>query len=155
MSEVRNFSFVIPGVSGGACPSNPDSVEWLADSPRRITSILSLADGIDSEAVSNKNLGHKQLSIPDYGSPSTEQLQEATSWIDGQVKSGGNVFVHCRAGIGRTGTVLAAYLMQNGTVSSANEAIELVRQSRPGSVESQAQVDSLVAFEAWLAENKK
>jgi atypical dual specificity phosphatase len=45
--------------------------------------------------------------------------------------------VHCQAGIGRTGTMLAAYLI--GTGMSAEEAIAIVRRRNPHSVESDDQ----------------
>ena len=35
-------------------------------------------------------------------------------WIDEQTGGGGTVPVHCRFGIGRTGTIVAAYLMSQG-----------------------------------------
>ena len=45
--------------------------------------------------------------------------------------------MHCGAGIGRTGTMIACYLVDKGF--SAEEAIQLVRQARPGSIETREQ----------------
>jgi atypical dual specificity phosphatase len=47
------------------------------------------------------------------------------------------VNVHCRAGKGRTGTVLAAYFVSKGM--SAAEALQRVRELRPGSIETPEQ----------------
>ena len=55
------------------------------------------------------------------------------------------VAVHCLAGRGRTGTVLAAYFVHRGL--SAREAIQKVRDLRPGSIEVPEQEDAIRAFE--------
>ena len=48
------------------------------------------------------------------------------------------VMVHCAAGIGRTGTILACYLIKYQKYS-AKKAIEKVRKERPGSIQSDRQ----------------
>ena len=55
------------------------------------------------------------------------------------------VAVHCLAGRGRTGTVLAAYFVHRGL--PAREAIQKVRDLRPGSIEVPEQEDAIRAFE--------
>jgi atypical dual specificity phosphatase len=57
--------------------------------------------------------------------------------------------VHCAGGLGRTGTVLAAYLVHRGR--SAEEAIAEIRRQRPGSVETPAQADAVRQFAAGAA----
>ncbi|HEY3144880.1 MAG TPA: dual specificity protein phosphatase family protein [Dongiaceae bacterium] len=63
-----------------------------------------------------------------------------TAWVDlwprldRELRDGGRVFVHCYAGLGRTGTIAALILMNYGV--SARDAIERVRAARPGSVQS-------------------
>jgi atypical dual specificity phosphatase len=54
------------------------------------------------------------------------------------------VAVHCTAGKGRTGTVLAAYLVTTGL--SAHAAIDRVRHLRPGSVETPDQEEAVEEF---------
>lgn len=52
------------------------------------------------------------------------------------------VALHCWAGLGRAGTVAARILMEREGMR-ADEAIAYVRQARPGSIETAAQVDYL------------
>ena len=59
----------------------------------------------------------------------------------------------CAAGIGRTGTILAAYLMSKGI--PLDDAISQIRKLRPGSVESTAQVALLKEWSLKLEADKK
>ncbi len=54
------------------------------------------------------------------------------------IARGGRVLIHCRAGLGRTGMVGARLLVETGM--AASEAIATVRTSRPGAIETAAQV---------------
>jgi protein-tyrosine phosphatase len=63
-----------------------------------------------------------------------------TAWVDlwprldRTFREGGRVFIHCYAGLGRTGTVAGLILMNYG--ASARDAMQQVRAARPGSVQS-------------------
>jgi len=52
--------------------------------------------------------------------------------------------IHCAAGLGRTGVVLACYFIDKGL--SATNAIARVRRLRPGSIETAEQEDAIVEF---------
>jgi ADP-ribosyl-[dinitrogen reductase] hydrolase len=77
------------------------------------------------------------LPICDMGAPD-ERFESA--WIgvwprlDRELRRGGRVFIHCYAGLGRTGTIAALILMNYGL--SARDAMQQVRAARPGSVQS-------------------
>ena len=50
----------------------------------------------------------------DDEAPSMEELEKALDWLDEAIYLGKKVLVHCRLGIGRTGTFVTAYLLRKG-----------------------------------------
>lgn len=86
--------------------------------------------------------------IPDMDAPALQQALELCQHIAERISAGEAVAVHCRAGMGRTGTVLAAYLIWQGR--DAFSALEAVRNVEPRWVQSQKQVDFLEAYEDYL-----
>jgi atypical dual specificity phosphatase len=57
--------------------------------------------------------------------------------------------VHCLAGLGRTGTILACYLI-NYEKMSAVDAIQHVREKRYGSIQSLVQEEMIFQYENFL-----
>jgi atypical dual specificity phosphatase len=76
------------------------------------------------------------IPIKDCRAPSIEQLDEFVALVDG---AGGQtkMLVHCEGGIGRTGTMAAAYWIAKGLTVA--EAIARIRKARRGAVESEDQ----------------
>jgi protein-tyrosine phosphatase len=52
--------------------------------------------------------------ITDEEAPALDDLERALAWVGDCINAGKKVLVHCRFGIGRTGTFVAAYLMSKG-----------------------------------------
>jgi len=92
------------------------------------------------------------LPIVDMGAPSLVDAYRLCAAIDERVRSGGSVAVHCRAGLGRTGTILAAFLAYEG--QSALDALEAVRCVQPRFVQSDEQVEFLSAFATHCRERR-
>lgn len=91
--------------------------------------------GRDLEGVYRK-LGLKVLSLPieDYGVPDMDEVRETVSGILSRLRAGVNIAIHCHAGIGRTG-MLVACLAKNGLGYSPEDSIQWVRQYIPGAIE--------------------
>ena len=92
--------------------------------------------------------------VEDYGVPTLEVLDEAVNYIDKKIGSGKAVLVHCAAGKGRTGAVLAAYMIKKENLT-AEQAIERIRLMRPGSVQSITQETALSMYEKYLKVKNK
>jgi atypical dual specificity phosphatase len=93
-----------------------------------------------------EQLGLVELHLPvaDFTPPSAEQLEAGVEAMREAVDAGEGVAVHCGGGLGRTGTLMACYLVARG--ASAEEAIAQVRRMRPGSIETPAQEAAVRAF---------
>jgi protein-tyrosine phosphatase len=83
------------------------------------------------------------LPIPDENSPDLEDVKKALAWIDDIINQGQKVLVHCRFGIGRTGTFVIAYLLKNGF--SLDDALEKMERT-PSFPQSQNQWRFLKEF---------
>jgi len=84
------------------------------------------------------------LAIDDFTPPAPEQILAFIDFTDRIIASGGAVTVHCGAGMGRTGAMLACYLVHLGEAPA--EAVESIRRIRPGSIETAGQEQCVFAF---------
>lgn len=66
------------------------------------------------EAEENANFQVYYLPVIDEQAPSLRELTELLKWMNMQIEGQNKILVHCRYGIGRTGTVVMAYLLQSG-----------------------------------------
>jgi atypical dual specificity phosphatase len=115
-----------------------------------VTVLVSLTQTpVDTDMLGPYGIRNIRSPVPDMGAPSIEQASQLCSQIDAMLANDDVVAVHCRAGLGRTGTVLAAYLIWEGT--SALDALESVRRVEPRWVQSEEQVTFLEEFAQAVA----
>ncbi|MBW1821978.1 MAG: dual specificity protein phosphatase family protein, partial [Deltaproteobacteria bacterium] len=54
------------------------------------------------------------LPIPDENTCDMDDMEKALAWLDEAIYLGKKILVHCRHGIGRTGTFVTSYLLRRG-----------------------------------------
>lgn len=114
-----------------------------------IRAIVSLLN-IPSDAAVFETAGFSFLCLPvaDGGAPTMEQVTEFIRFVEDQRSLKRPVAVHCEAGLGRTGTMLAAYLISQGEAAEA--AIRRIREVEKVAVETPRQIQFLEQFAEQL-----
>jgi protein-tyrosine phosphatase len=97
------------------------------------------------EAITSRRMEHLNIGIPDFTAPSLPQLKRIISFINAMNEKYKPVLVHCYAGIGRTGTVAAAYLINQG--HDVESALRHVRARIPGAVQTEDQEHILHVYQ--------
>jgi atypical dual specificity phosphatase len=147
-----NFSWVIEKkLAGSGIPINLPQLLWVAKNG--IRSVITVRESpLPNSWLDNtsQKLEYLHLKVDDFCAPTLENLESTVQYIDQQISEEKPVLVHCAAGKGRTGTILAAYLMKQDPNLSSLEAIKKIRVLRPGSVQSEEQISALESFERHL-----
>ncbi|SGY79772.1 BQ5605_C008g05218 [Microbotryum silenes-dioicae] len=86
----------------------------------------------DASHFTSRGMQHVEMYFDDGTNPTMEMTREFIDLSDKTISSGGAVAVHCKAGLGRTGTLIGAYLIYKHGFT-ASEAIGFMRLMRPGS----------------------
>jgi atypical dual specificity phosphatase len=142
----RNFSWLIESkLAGCARPESEAELNGLRS--EGVRAIISLT-GTPLYPEPINRLGFAYLHSHISGAPSLVQLDEIIQFIEEQSAQSNPVVVHCAEGMGRTGTILAAYLVRKGM--SADNAISKVREKRPGSIQNLEQENAIRMFERTL-----
>lgn len=140
-----NFSWLINDeVAGHAEPKNTDDLQWLYQQGIRALVRMSTQPKVTVTEVKQVGMDDLYEPVADFTPPSPEQLKMIVKFISSSVKANKPVGVSCGAGYGRTGTVLACYLVSHGY--PAVKAIQEVRLIRPGSVETTGQEEAVGNF---------
>ena len=141
------FSWLIENkLAGSGIPTSIDEVQWVTK--QGVKSIVTVREEpLDDEWV--KDVKYLHVMSNDMGVPEFNDLLTAVDFIHSRLTHDEPVLVHCLAGLGRTGTILASYLVKYQNIS-ADEAIQKVREERPGSIQSFPQEEIIFQFEKSL-----
>ncbi|CAH8553957.1 unnamed protein product [Schistosoma rodhaini] len=110
--------------------------------------VLSSGFSYDPLSFMKNNISFYNFSWCDYDVASLQFILDTVTVIQFAIFKG-KIAVHCHAGLGRTGVIIACYLVFNNRIS-AEEAIQYVRFRRPGSIQTQNQVECIYKFEKYL-----
>ncbi len=114
--DVDNLAAVDAAVWRGAAPTSAAGYESLAAAG--VTTVVDLRPDptVDVDEATLRSYGITLVSLPiiDGQTPTPTQIDE---FLDVVATSPGTVFLHCGAGVGRTGSMAAAYLVATGQTS--------------------------------------
>jgi atypical dual specificity phosphatase len=86
-----------------------------------------------------------EIPVRDGGAPGEREIARFCRLVDRELDAGRKVYAHCLAGCGRTGTMMACYLVYRFR-SEPGPAIARVRELRSGSIETAAQADAVAQW---------
>lgn len=147
---VNNFSWVIEGeIAGMAQPPASGEALWQWLHERGIKLVVSLTPrSPDRELLARYSMEVLHLPVPDFTPPAPEIIRKFLEHARFYRRQKQALVVHCAAGIGRTGTLIACYLVDRGM--DADAAIAAVRKARPGSIETGEQEEAVRRLEREL-----
>jgi hypothetical protein len=130
--------WVVPGrLVAGEWPV--PHLDWLA---RRGVSVL--VNLTDHEYRDDRFRIH-EIPVPDGAAPGDAQIREFCRLVERELAVPRTVYVHCLAGCGRTGPMMACYLVYQDRLDPL-EAIRHVREIRACSVETAAQAEAVIQW---------
>ncbi|NHI83853.1 MAG: hypothetical protein EAX81_06100 [Candidatus Thorarchaeota archaeon] len=131
------FEFKRGELFGSALPSSAEDLEELEEAG--IDFVISLELISELPDFSELEIEHVTIPIPDFSSPSDENVIEFIRAVDRALKKRKTILVHCLGGCGRTGTMLALAEIYIYGERDGQTVINKVRSVRPCAIETEGQ----------------
>ena len=146
-----DFEWILEGALAAARgPTSPRDLTFLK--LQEVKAIIRMEPGTISGE--SHDLADLFEPVEDGRPPTMEQISRMTRFIEAEVETWEHpVAVTCHAGLGRTGTVLACYMVYVGYQPDA--AIDYIRQRRPGAIETASQEAAVHEYYALLKEEER
>ncbi len=98
-------------------------------------------------AMMRRDVVYRQMSIRDMDIPAQDHMAAILDMIDTAISRGHVVYVHCMAGLGRTGTVVGCYLVRHGLAGQA--ALDKITRLRGGRIDSPQTDEQCFMVRTW------
>ena len=143
--------WVVPGLLCGLSRPGmiaPAEQQYRLLADHGVRHLVCLED-VDAEAEADAGCAafgvtRHEVPMPDMCAPTFGQAADFCRMAEVAIARNEGVAFHCKGGLGRTGTALAAVLIWHG--DAASEAIAKIRRAQRLAIQSQAQMDFLHAF---------
>ena len=163
-SKPTNFGWILDNkLAGSGLPISFEQFKWVINSGVR--SIVTVRETPlppewfdfkflrERRFETDDEIAYLHLKVEDYHAPSISELTSTIAYIENRIRESRPVLVHCAAGKGRTGTILAAYIVKYENLDP-KKAIEKIRSFRPGSIQTKVQEEAIYEYWSSLRENK-
>ncbi len=153
-ASMSGFSWVITDQlaampAPGGSRDLAEDLDYIAG--QGISTLVSLTEeSIDMDRLDRHDLIGYHIPVKDYTAPTLLQMHEFVKIVSLVVARGERAAVHCTAGLGRSGTMVAAYFVNRGL--EANDAIAKIRRLRPDSIETAGQEQAVRDYMQFLKE---
>jgi atypical dual specificity phosphatase len=145
MSTPDGFSWIDkPRLAAMPQPGSLEEYRWLRE--QGIQFVICLVEEAPRRSwINEAGLFSMHIPIEDMHPPTQHQIDLCLAAIEKANRNEFGVGIHCTAGLGRTGTMIACWLVEHEGLT-ARDAITRVRRLRPGSVETEEQAEAIVEF---------
>ena len=129
-NETYPLKWVTPQIAVGYAPHSQGDIDGIKS--QGIGAVLNLCAECDDlhEIEVAAGLAVHWLPIADEHAPELNEAREALAWMDSMLEQSKKVLVHCRFGIGRTGTLVVAWLLKQGY--SLEDALDMLDHTPAG-----------------------
>jgi predicted protein tyrosine phosphatase len=149
-APIRSLSQISPAIHVGGQYRRRG---WGRLRARGVTAVVNMRIEFDDEKAGIAPPRYLHIRVVDDDTPTIEQLHRGSAFIQDESRKGGSAYIHCGSGIGRAPTMAAAYLISTGL--TAEQAWNLIRQTRPFIRPTAVQVEQIERFAARLGDEAK
>ncbi|XP_047488347.1 uncharacterized protein LOC125038783 [Penaeus chinensis] len=151
MAPFYNFSWLVEGkICGCDFPRGEIHLDFLRE--EKVGVIVTLSEEEQLPATASNDFECHLIPVVEFEPPSLEQICKFISICDAAHEKKKAVCVHCRWGLGRTGVMLACYLVKKHLMYPL-AAIHFIREFRPYSVETSEQEQAVCKYSEQLLNN--